>query len=129
LAWVGLTEPHTLPQATKEALEKRVSELEKTKLTLSEELAEEQLNAKTTKTQLENRVNKLRVPTTLYTHFTTYTSRSPPGHIQKQIHKATQAEETLKAENEALTKQVRRDDSRDTRGGADTHLTWVVGLG
>jgi hypothetical protein len=41
-----------------------------------------------------------------------------PGPYTKQIHKATQAEETLKAENEALTKQVLCDASIDTRGGA-----------
>ncbi len=55
-----------------------MSELEKTKLALSEELAEEQLNAKTTKTQLENKVNKLRVPTNPFKRFTSHTS----GHIQ-----------------------------------------------
>jgi uncharacterized coiled-coil protein SlyX len=74
---------HTHTKATKEALEKRVSELEKTKLTLSEELAEEQLNAKTTKTQLENKVNKLRVPTTFcalpHSHVGSSTITDPQG--------------------------------------------------
>jgi uncharacterized coiled-coil protein SlyX len=73
---------HTHTKATKEALEKRVSELEKTKLALSEELAEEQLNAKTTKTQLENKVNKLRVPTTLLSA-SPLTRRDHPRAIYK----------------------------------------------
>lgn len=54
--FVYLTYAEHALQATKEALEKRVNELEKEKLVISEQLAEEQLNGKNTRTQLENKV-------------------------------------------------------------------------
>jgi len=63
-------------KATNETLEKRVSDLEKEKLLLNEQLAEEQLKSKNAQTQLENK-----------------------------IYRMTQAEVTLRAENETLAKQ------------------------
>jgi len=41
-------------------LEKRVSDLEKEKLLLNEQLAEEQLKSKNAQTQLENKATKLQ---------------------------------------------------------------------